>query len=83
MNDLVLELFWTGVRFPCTPPFTIEEQMPKKRLSPTKYRKSFTKQWKQRIADDIYDAQLEDLEHLLAKKRRLKRKELFTYGTSK
>jgi hypothetical protein len=57
--------------------------MPKKRLSPTKYRKSFTKQWKQRIADDIYDAQLEDLEHLLAKKRRLKRKELFTYGASK
>ena len=57
--------------------------MPKKRLSPTKYRKSFTQQWKQRIADDIYDAQLEDLEHLLAKKRRLKRKELFTYGTPK
>ena len=38
--------------------------MPKKRPTPTKYKKSLQKQWKQRIADDIYDAQIEDLEHL-------------------
>jgi len=57
--------------------------MPKKRPTPTKYKKFFKNKWKQQIANDIYDAQLEDLEHLLAKKRRLKRKELFTYGTSK
>ena len=56
--------------------------MPKKRPTPTKYKKSFTRLWKQRIADDIYDAQIEDLEHLLEKKKRLKRKELFTDGTS-
>jgi hypothetical protein len=57
--------------------------MPKKRQSPTIYKKSLQKQWKQRIADDIYDAQLEDLEHLLKKKKRLKRKELFTHGIPK
>ena len=56
--------------------------MPKKRPTPTKYKKSFTRLWKQRIADDIYDAQIEDLEHLLEKMKRLKRKELFTNGTS-
>jgi inhibitor of KinA sporulation pathway (predicted exonuclease) len=56
--------------------------MPKKRPTPTIYKKSLQKQWKQQIADDIYDAQIEDLEHLLEKKKRLKRKELFTNGTS-
>jgi len=25
VNDLVLELFWTGVQFPCTPPFKGEK----------------------------------------------------------
>ena len=60
-----------------------KEYMPKKRQSPTIYKKSLQKQWKQRIADDIYDAQLEDLEHLLKKKKRLKRKELFTHGIPK
>jgi len=52
--------------------------MPKKRLTPTPSDK--TKR-KKKIANDNFEAQLEDLWHLLEKKERLKRKELITKRT--
>ena len=51
--------------------------MPKKRNSPSKFKKNARALRKQKIADDIYVAQAEDLEYLLNKKKRLNRKELF------
>jgi hypothetical protein len=52
--------------------------MPKKRLTPTLNDK--TKR-KKKIANDNFEAQLEDLWHLLEKKKRLKRKELIIKRT--
>ena len=52
--------------------------MPKKRLTPTPNDKS---KRKRKLANDIFKDQLEDLWHLLEKKKRLKRKELITKRT--
>ena len=52
--------------------------MPKKRLSPTFYDKN---ERKEKIADEDFEAQLKDLWHLLEKKERLNRKELFISGS--
>ena len=52
--------------------------MPKKRLTPTPNDK--TKR-KKKLANDIFKDQLEDLWHLLEKKKRLNRRELITKRT--
>jgi hypothetical protein len=52
--------------------------MPKKRRTPSLNDK--TKR-KKKLANDIFKDQLEDLWHLLEKKKRLKRRELITKRT--
>ena len=52
--------------------------MPKKRLTPTPNDK--TKR-KKKLANDIFKDQLEDLCHLLEKKKRLNRRKLITKRT--
>ena len=52
--------------------------MPKKRKTPSLNDKS---KRKRKLANDIFKDQLEDLWHLLEKKKRLKRKELITKRT--
>ena len=52
--------------------------MPKKRLTPAPNDK--TKR-KKKLANDIFKDQLEDLWHLLEKKKRLNRRELITKRT--
>jgi len=52
--------------------------MPKKRRTPSLSDKS---KRKKKVANDIFKDQLEDLWHLIEKKKRLKRKELITKRT--
>ena len=52
--------------------------MPKKRKTPSLNDKS---KRKRKLANDIFKDQLEDLWHLLEKKKRLNRKELITKRT--
>ena len=52
--------------------------MPKKRKTPSLNDKS---KRKRKLANDIFKDQLEDLWHLLEKKKRLKRRELITKRT--